>query len=104
MSQSGPRSGSPLGNDERPILSSFRDSRSEFEDWITGLSDYVTTMRELYPGEDHPGADWLAKGFAMISLGQGREVATNSLQGVSGIGRQVSVGSASADPRLLSAM
>ena len=43
-------------------------------------------MRELYPGEDHPGADWLAKGFAMISLGQGREVATESLQGVSGIG------------------
>merc|ERR1711873_215400 len=80
-------------------------SCSEFEGWITGLSDYVTTMRKLYPGEDHPGADWLAKGFAMISLGQGREVATNSLQGVSGIGGQVSaVGEASASPRSLSAM
>ncbi len=104
MSQSGPRSGSSLDNDERPILSSFRDSWSEFEGWITGLIDYVNTMRELYPGEDHPGAGWLAKGIAMISLGQGREVTTNSLQGVSGIGRQVSGVSASADPRSLSAM
>ena len=104
MSQSGPKSGSSLGDDERPILSSFRDSRTESEDWITGLSDYVTTMRELYPGENHPKEDWLSKGFAMISLGQGREVTTNSLQGVSGIGGQVSVGSASADPRSLSAM
>ena len=104
MSQSGLRPGSSLDEDERPILSSFRDSQTESEDWITGLSDYVTTMRELYPGKDHPGAEWLSKGFAMISLGQGREVATNSLQGVSGIGGQVSVGSASADPRSLSAM
>ena len=66
MSQQGPRSGSSLSDDERPILSAFRDSRSEFESWVTGLNDYVNTMRELYPGEDHPGADWLAKGFAMI--------------------------------------
>ena len=69
MSQSGPRSGSSLDNDERPILSLFRDSHSEFKGWITGLSDYMNTMKELYPGEDHPGADWLAKGFVMISLG-----------------------------------
>ena len=62
-------------------------------------------MRELYPGKDHPGAGWLAKGIAMISLGQGREVATESLQGVSGIGGQVpAVGEASASPRSLSAM
>ena len=57
MSQSGPKSGSSLGDDERPILSSFRDSQLESEDWITGLSDYVTTMRELYPGENHPKED-----------------------------------------------
>merc|ERR1711873_60851 len=80
-------------------------SCSEFEGWITGLSDYVNTMRELYPDEDHPGTDWLAKGIAMISLGQGREGATESLQGVSGIGGQVpAVGEASASPRSLSAM
>ena len=105
MSQSGPRSGSSLGDDERPILSSFRDSRMESEDWITGLNDYVNTMRELYPSEDHPSAGWLAKGIAMISLGQGKEVTTDSLQGVSGIGGQVpAVGEASASPRSLSAM
>ena len=91
MSQQGPRSGSSLSDDERPILSAFQNSRSEFESWVTGLNDYVNTMRELYPGEDHPGAGWLAKGIAMISLGQGREVATESLQGVSGIGGQVPV-------------
>ena len=68
MSQSGPRSGSSLGDDERPILSSFRDSRTESEDWITGLSDYVSTMRELYPGENHPKEDCLSNGFAMILL------------------------------------
>ena len=61
-------------------------------------------MRELYPGKNHPKEDWLSKGFAMISLGQGREVATNSLQGVSGIGGQVSGGPATAAPRSLSAM
>ena len=105
MLHQGPRSGSSLSNDERPILSAFWDSRLEFETWVTGLNDYVNTMRELYPGEDHPGADWLAKGFAMISLGQGREVTTESLQGVSGIGGQVpAVGEASASPRSLSAM
>ena len=104
MSQSGLRPSSSLDEDERPILSSFRDSRTESEDWITGLSDYVTTMRELYPGKNHPKEDWLSKGFAMILLGQGREVTTNSLQGVSGIGGQVSGGPATAAPRSLSAM
>ena len=105
MSQSGPRSGSSLDGDERPVLSAFRDSRSESKDWITGLRDYVATMRELYPGEDHPDEEWMSKGFAMISLDQGREVTTNSLQGASGIGGQVpAVGSASAPPRSLSAM
>ena len=105
MSQSGPRSGSSLDGDERPVLSAFRDSRSESKDWITGLRDYVATMRELYPGEKHPDEEWMSKGFAMISLDQGREVTTNSLQGVCGIGGQVpAVGSASASPRSLSAM
>ena len=66
MSQSGPRSGSSLSDDERPILSTFRDSHSEFESWVTGLNDYVNTMRELCPGMDHPGEGWLAKGIAMI--------------------------------------
>ena len=105
MSQSGPRSGSSLDGDERPVLSAFRDSRLESKDWITGLCDYVATMRELYPGEKHPDEEWMSKGFAMISLDQGREVTTNSLQGVCGISGQVpAVGSASASPRSLSAM
>ena len=62
------------------------------EDWITGLRDYVKTMREHYPGENHPGEAWLSKGFAMISLDRERTVATNSQQGTSGVGGQVSVG------------
>ena len=104
MSQSGPKTGSSLSEDERPILSTFQDRRSEFGNWRTGLCDYVSQMRELCPGVDHPDEGWLAKGFAMISLDQGKEVATENLQGVSGIGGQVPEGGASASPRSLPAM
>ena len=104
MSQSGHRPGSSKGDDERPILSSFWDSQTDSEDWITGLCDYVTTMREHYPGKNHPDEAWLSKGFARISLDRERTVATNSLQGASGVGGQVSGGPASAAPRSLAAM
>ena len=67
MSQSGHRPGSSNEEDERPILRSFQDGQMDSEDWITGLRDYVTTMREHYPGENHPDEQWLSKGFAMIS-------------------------------------
>ena len=104
MSQSGHRPGSSKGDDERPILSSFWDSQTDSEDRITGLCDYVTTMREHYPGENHPDEAWLSKGFAMISLDRERTVTTNSQQGTSGVGGQVSGGPASAAPRSLAAM
>ena len=84
MSQSGHRPGSSNEEDERPILRSFQDGQTDSEDWITGLCDYVNTMREHYPGENHPGEEWLSKGFAMILLDRERTVATNSQQGTSG--------------------
>ena len=76
MSQSGSGTGSSLNKDDRPILSAFQDRTSEFGSWRTGLSDYVSQMRELCPDRDHPDEGWLNKGFAMISLDQGQEVAT----------------------------
>ena len=104
MSQSGPRTGSSPGEDDRPILSTFQDRSSEFGNWRTGLSDYVSQMRELCPGADHPDEGWLNKGFAMISLDQGKEVATQNLQGAVGIGGQVPGGRAQAPPKSLPAM
>ena len=89
MSQSGPRPGSSDGEDGRPILRTLQDGQTDSLDWITGLRDYVNTMREHYPGENHPGEEWLSKGFAMISLDRERTVATNSQQGTSGVSGQV---------------
>ena len=54
MYQSGPRTGSSLSEDERPILSTFQDICLEFGNWCTGLCDYVSQMRGLCPGVDHP--------------------------------------------------
>ena len=92
MSQTGLRPGSSDGNDGQPILRTLQDGQTDSLDWITGLPDYVNSMREHYPGENHPGEAWLSKGFAMISLDRERTVATNSLQGASGISGQVSGG------------
>ena len=104
MSQSGSRTGSSLNKDDRPILSTFQDRSLEFGSWRTGLSDYVGQMRKLCPGADHPDEGWLNKGFAMISLDQGKEVTTQDLQGAVGIGGQVPEGRAQAPPRSLPAM
>ena len=104
MSQSGSGTGSSLNKDDMPILSLFQNRKSEFGSWRTGLSEYVSQMRELCPGIDHPDEGWLNKGFAMISLDQGQEVATQDLQGAVGIGGQVPEGKAQAPPRSLPAM
>ena len=81
MSQSGSGTGSSLDKDDRPILGAFQDRKSEFGSWRTGFSNYVSRMRELCPEESHPDEEWLNKGFAMISLDQGQEVATQDQQG-----------------------
>ena len=94
MSQSGSGTGSSLNKDDMPILSSFQNRKSEFGSWRTGLSEYVSRMRELCPEDRHPDEEWLNKGFAMISLDQGQEVATQDLQGAVGIGGQVPEGKA----------
>ena len=72
MSQSGSGTGSSLDKDDRPILSSFQDRKSEFGSWRTGLIEYVSRMRELCPEDGHPDEEWLNKGFAMILLGSRR--------------------------------
>ena len=104
MSQSGSGTGSSLDKDDRPILGAFQDRKSEFGSWRTGFSNYVSRMRELCPEESHPDEEWLNKGFAMISLDQGQEVATQDLQGAVGSGGQVPEGTAQAPPGSLPTM
>ena len=37
------------------------------EAWITGLVDYVNSMRTYCPDVTHPPEDWLSQGFSMLS-------------------------------------
>ena len=77
MSQSGLGPGSSRGDDGRPILTGRTDSKG----WITGLIDYVNSMKERCPDDTHPNEEWLATGFAMISLDQERMVTMPPKQG-----------------------
>ena len=77
MSQSGLGPGSSRGDDGRPILTGRTDSKG----WITGLLDYVNSMKEYCPDDTHPNEEWLATGFAMILLDQERTVTTPPKQG-----------------------
>ena len=104
MSQSGLRPGSSSEDDGRPILRTLQDGQTDSMDWITGLCDYVNSMKERCPGENHPDEEWLSKGFTMISLDRERTVTTAPKQGTSGVGGQVSGGPASAASRPLVAM
>ena len=70
MSQSGLRPGSSRVDDGRPILTGQTDTKG----WITGLKDYVNSMKERCPYDIHPDDEWLANSFAMISLDQERTV------------------------------
>ena len=64
MSQSG--FGLGVSQDERPIM-----GRVDSRDWVGSLCDYVTSMKELNPGDPcHPLDDWLNQCFAMILLDQ----------------------------------
>ena len=72
MSLSGLGSGNPLAYDGRPILVGQTDKRG----WITGLTDYVNSMKEICPGYNHPSMEWLSVGFSMISFDQKRTVTT----------------------------
>ena len=77
MSQSGLGTGSPSMEDWRPILTGQTDKQG----WITGLKDYVNSMKERCPYDIHPSEEWLANGFSMISLDQGRTVTAPLEQG-----------------------
>ena len=77
MSPSGLSTGSPRENDGRLILTGQTDSKG----WITSLKDYVNSMKEGCPDENHPNEEWLSAGFAMILLDQERTVTTPPKQG-----------------------
>ena len=77
MSQSGLGSGSPSADDGRPIINGQTDKQG----WITGLQDYVNSMKERCPDDIHPSEEWLANSFSMISLDQERTVTTPPKQG-----------------------
>ena len=84
MSQTGLRPGSSDGEDGRPILRTLQDGQTDSMDWITGLRDYVNSMKERCPGENHPDEEWLSKGFAMILLDRERKVTTAKTAGGDG--------------------
>ena len=60
MSKSG--SGSVVSLDELPVM-----GRPDSKDYILGLRDYVTSMKELVPGDPrHPTDDWLNRGLQLF--------------------------------------
>ena len=80
MSKSG--SGSGVPSDEWPIVGCV-----DSEDYVCGLKDYVTSMKELIPDDPrHPSDDWLNWGFAMILLDKTQEVTSTPEQGTPSIG------------------
>ena len=42
------------------------------EAWITGLVDYVKSMKNYCPDVIHPPDDWLLQGFSMLSSDWGQ--------------------------------
>ena len=62
--------------EDRPVITGHTDK----EAWITGLVDYVNSMKEICPDAIHPLDDWLSKDFSMISLDQGQSAAATSTQ------------------------
>ena len=60
MSKSG--SGSVVSMDELPVM-----GRPDSGDYVHALKEYVTSMKELIPGDPHhPSDDWLNRGFAYL--------------------------------------
>ena len=73
MSKSG--SGSVV-LDELPVM-----GRPDSEDYVHAIKEYVTSMKELIPGDPyHPSDDWLNQGFAMISLDRNQEATSTPEQ------------------------
>ena len=85
MSLSGFGSGKSSEDDERPILVGQLDKKA----WITGLTDYVNSMKEICPGYNHPSMEWLSVSFSMISLDQKRTVTVPPKQGGLAVAGQV---------------
>ena len=54
--------GGPSG-EERPITTGHVNR----EAWITGLVDYVNSMKQICPDVIYPPDDWLSQGFSMLS-------------------------------------
>ena len=50
-------------SEERPVTMGHVNR----EAWITGLVDYVNSMKNYCPHVIHPLEDWLLQGFAMLS-------------------------------------
>ena len=53
-------------SEERPITTGVVNR----EAWITGLLDYVNSMRAYCPDVTHPPEEWLAQGFSLFSSDQ----------------------------------
>ena len=65
--------GGPSAED-RPITTGHVNR----EAWITGLVDYVNSMKNYCPDVIHPPDDWLSQGFSMLSSDQGQSAAASS--------------------------
>ena len=62
---------------ERPVVTGQLDKDA----WITGLTDYVNSMKDRCPDARHPPSEWLSDGFLMPSLNQGQSATANPAQG-----------------------
>ena len=92
MSESGTAPGNSWA-DERPL---FNAGFVNTQGWAKGLRDYIATMKDCFPAEDHPSEGWLSKGFEMISLDQERAVTSAPKQGTSSASGSKALRSASA--------
>ena len=70
MSLIGFGSGKSSEEDERPVLTGQSDKKA----WITGLTDYVNSMKEICPGYSHSSIGWLLVDFSMTSMNQIRNI------------------------------
>ena len=87
--------GATPGNswDDTPL---FNGEFVDTQGWAKGLRDYIATMKDCFPAEDHPSEGWLSKGFEMILLDRERAVTSVPKQGTSSASGSKAVRSASA--------
>ena len=88
-------SGAAPGNswDNTPL---FNGGFVDTQGWAKSLRDYIATMKDRFPTEDHPSEGWLSRGLEMISLDPEWAVASAPKQGTSSVSGSKAARTASA--------